>query len=134
MLRPTLFLRLCGSVNLVKQIRTELCGSVERQGGVSNFGQTLRGCRPYRQQMGTPITIIDVESDGPDGVLITFSDRTVAGYVVEELLALRPQREVSRGKELPIRVHRSHAARSRRWFKKIPLSAKGAGANNTGNV
>lgn len=45
--------------------------------------------------MRTPISIVDVELDGPDGVLITISDSTVAGYIVEEMLALRPQREVS---------------------------------------
>lgn len=37
--------------------------------------------------------IIDVELDEQDGVLITFSDGTFAGYVAEELLELRPSRE-----------------------------------------
>jgi len=31
--------------------------------------------------------------DGKDGVFVTFSDGTSAGYVVEELLELRPKRE-----------------------------------------
>ena len=31
--------------------------------------------------------------DGKDGVFVTFSDGTKAGYVVEELLELRPKRE-----------------------------------------
>lgn len=31
--------------------------------------------------------------DGDDGVIVTFSDGTTAGYVVEELLELRPARE-----------------------------------------
>jgi len=31
--------------------------------------------------------------DGVDGLLVTFSDGTTGGYVVEELLALRPVRE-----------------------------------------
>ena len=43
--------------------------------------------------MVNPIKIVKVEQDGDDGVLVTFSDGTTAGYVVEELLALRPQRE-----------------------------------------
>ena len=43
--------------------------------------------------MENSITIRKVEQDGDDGVLITFSDGTVAGYVVEELLHLRPYRE-----------------------------------------
>ena len=37
--------------------------------------------------------IIEVELDNDDGVLVTFSDETIAGYVVEELLSLRPYRD-----------------------------------------
>ena len=48
--------------------------------------------------MERAIAIIAVDADGADGILVTFSDGTVAGYVVEELLALRPQREFSRAK------------------------------------
>jgi hypothetical protein len=40
------------------------------------------------------IAIVKVEQDGKDGLLVTFSDGTTAGYVVEELLKLRPIREV----------------------------------------
>ncbi len=36
------------------------------------------------------IRIVKVEQDGEDGLLVTFSDETIAGYVVEELLELRP--------------------------------------------
>jgi hypothetical protein len=43
--------------------------------------------------------ILKVETDSDDGLLVTFSDGTSAGYVVEELLALRPGRE--RVKEPP---------------------------------
>ena len=43
--------------------------------------------------------ILKVEMDSHDGLLVTFSDGTIAGYVVEELLALRPGRE--RFKEPP---------------------------------
>jgi hypothetical protein len=39
------------------------------------------------------IEIVKVEGEGKDGVLVTFSDGTIAGYVVEELLELRPVRE-----------------------------------------
>jgi len=39
------------------------------------------------------IEIVKVEQDGRDGVLVTFSDETITGYVVEELLELRPVRE-----------------------------------------
>lgn len=43
--------------------------------------------------MSTPIQILKVERDGDDGLIVTFSDGTTAGYVVEELLKLRPLRE-----------------------------------------
>ena len=39
------------------------------------------------------IEIVKVEQEGQDGVLVTFSDGTIGGYVVEELLELRPVRE-----------------------------------------
>jgi hypothetical protein len=42
------------------------------------------------------IHIVEVEQDGRDGVLVTFSDGTIAGYVVEELIGLRPVREWAR--------------------------------------
>jgi hypothetical protein len=38
------------------------------------------------------ISIASVEQDGGDGLIVTFSDGTTAGYVVEELLELRPAR------------------------------------------
>ena len=37
--------------------------------------------------------ILKVKKDGEDGLIVTFSDGTTAGYVVEELLGLRPFRE-----------------------------------------
>ena len=43
--------------------------------------------------MDDSLTITSVLLDGSDGVLIGFSDCTVAGYVAEELLDLRPLRE-----------------------------------------
>ncbi len=39
------------------------------------------------------IGIVKAEIDGEDGLIVTFSDGTTAGYVVEELLELRPCRE-----------------------------------------
>lgn len=39
------------------------------------------------------IQIASVKQDGKDGILVRFSDGTSAGYVVEELLELRPVRE-----------------------------------------
>jgi hypothetical protein len=46
----------------------------------------------YRLQMRNLIQILTVEQE-TDGVVITYSDGTTAGYVVEELLELRPHRE-----------------------------------------
>ena len=48
----------------------------------------------------TPSKIIRVEQEGEDGVLVTFSDNTVAGYVIEELLELRPLRERTKKRAL----------------------------------
>src|ERR1017187_8316201 len=60
---------------------------------VSNIGQ------PEAWQWGTLFVmtgntyILKVEKDCDDGLIVTFSDGTRAGYVVEELLLLRPRRE-----------------------------------------
>jgi hypothetical protein len=43
--------------------------------------------------MPKPIRILTVERDGEDGLIVTFSDGTTAGYVAEELLKLGPKRE-----------------------------------------
>lgn len=43
--------------------------------------------------MDADIRILVVKKDGVDGVIVTFSDGTISGYVVEELLELRPCRE-----------------------------------------
>ena len=39
------------------------------------------------------LKILSAEKDGDDGILVRFSDGTITGYVVEELLRLRPIRE-----------------------------------------
>lgn len=45
--------------------------------------------------MPDPIRIMTVEKDDGDGLITTFSDGTTAGYVAEELLELRPKRELT---------------------------------------
>ena len=40
-----------------------------------------------------------MEHDGDDGMIVTFSDGTSSGYVVEEVLELRPYREPSKAKK-----------------------------------
>jgi len=42
-----------------------------------------------------------VELDGHDGLMATFSDGTTGGYVIEELLELRPVRERVKIKKNP---------------------------------
>jgi hypothetical protein len=43
--------------------------------------------------MEDEIRFVNVELDGNDGLVVVFSDNTIAGYVPEELLKLRPSRE-----------------------------------------
>jgi hypothetical protein len=43
--------------------------------------------------MDAHLRILMVEKDGEDGLIVTFSDGTITGYVAEELLLLRPCRE-----------------------------------------
>jgi hypothetical protein len=43
--------------------------------------------------MDTLIRILSVEREDDSGVIVTFSDGTSDGYVVEELLELRPHRQ-----------------------------------------
>jgi hypothetical protein len=45
--------------------------------------------------MREQIQILTVEKDNGDGLITTFSDGTRAGYVAEELLELRPKRELT---------------------------------------
>lgn len=44
--------------------------------------------------MDDSIQILAVERDD-DGLIVDFSDGTTAGYVIEELLELRPKRELT---------------------------------------
>ena len=60
---------------------------------VSNFGQTPGGA-DYGISMEIPIRILTAEVDDGEGIIVTFSDGTTAAYVVEELLELRPHREM----------------------------------------
>ncbi len=46
--------------------------------------------------MSGQVVVLSVEQDSDDGILVNFSDGTTAGYVVEELLELRPHRELTR--------------------------------------
>ena len=45
--------------------------------------------------MDNNIVILSVEQDGEDGLIVTFTDGTMGAYVVEELLELRPCRELA---------------------------------------
>jgi hypothetical protein len=61
--------------------------------------------------------ILKVEKDGGDGIIVTFSDGTIGGYVIEELLLLRPFRERV---EKPLRSNRPATISSENGF---PMSA-----------
>lgn len=50
------------------------------------------------------VRLVWVELDSDDGVFVTFSDGATAGYVVEELLELRPFR-------FPVEVSPTHGDR-----------------------
>jgi hypothetical protein len=41
------------------------------------------------------ILVLTVKKDEGDGLIVNFSDGTTAGYVAEELLKLRPYRELT---------------------------------------
>jgi len=43
--------------------------------------------------MAKPTRILTVERDSDDGIFVTFTDGTTAGYVIEELLEMRRYRE-----------------------------------------
>jgi hypothetical protein len=47
------------------------------------------------------IQLLAVELDGPDRLIVTFSDGTTGAYVIEEFLALRPVRERVKTKKIP---------------------------------
>jgi hypothetical protein len=55
--------------------------------------------------MSVEIHMLAVELDGNDGLIVTFSDGTTGGYVIEELLMLRPVRERVNIKMTPIRLN-----------------------------
>jgi hypothetical protein len=43
--------------------------------------------------MSDLISIISATRDAEDGLIVTFSDGTITGYVAEELIESRPHRE-----------------------------------------
>jgi hypothetical protein len=60
---------------------------------VSGIEQTPAWNWDRLSNMSGEIHILKVEQDGEDGLIVTFSDGTSSGYVVEELLEIRPIRE-----------------------------------------
>jgi hypothetical protein len=61
--------------------------------GMSNIAQSAFDASNKVVHMDGDIQIAHVAMDHSDGIIVTFSDGTIAGYVVEELLELRPHRE-----------------------------------------
>jgi hypothetical protein len=66
---------------------------------VSNSEQSAIPSKCNSFRMNGEIQILAVELDGHDGLVVTFSDGTTGGYVIEELLHLRPIRERSKIKK-----------------------------------
>ena len=60
-----------------------------------NIGQLAVWQSRILTEMTDKTHILKVEKDSHDGLIVTFSDGTTAGYVVEELLSLRPHRELT---------------------------------------
>jgi hypothetical protein len=56
--------------------------------------------------MKDEIRILAAEPDDGDGVIVTFSDGTMDGYVVEELLDLRPNRQPIRDQRVKMGIPR----------------------------
>ena len=48
------------------------------------------------------LKIVTVKRDDGDGLFVTFSDGTCAGFVAEELHDLRPNREATSDQVLPV--------------------------------
>jgi hypothetical protein len=63
----------------------------------------------YSLRMKDEIRLLAVELDSHDGLIATFSDGTSSGYVIEELLKLRPHRERVRAKKKIPNVRRVKA-------------------------
>jgi len=74
---------------------------------LSQFEQISRRGRAYSIAMSDPaeIKILTVKRDDGDGIFVTFSDGTCAGYVAEEMLTLRPSREATSQQVIPVSEH-----------------------------
>jgi len=75
--------------------------------------------------------ILKVGKDGDDGLIVTFSDGTTAGYVAEELLLLRPRRELTDEPKEQNPLHTNQRDLYDGWLltETIPLSEVPKGGN-----
>ena len=80
---------------------TEKPATPSASGTMSNIEQPVNSSACNSCRMSGEIQIQAVELDGSDGLVVTFSDGTTGGYVVEELLQLRPVRE-------RVKIRKSH--------------------------
>lgn len=62
------------------------------------------GVTAYSGSMRSSIAIKTVELEGEYGIILTFSDNTTAAYIVEELLELRPHREITYRSRNPLPI------------------------------
>ena len=81
---------------------------------LSNLEHAELSRRSTLTSMYDQIRIDLVEKDGADGVLVTFSDGTIAGYVAEELLDIRPYRELVQNSPESGPEHAPRTARTKR--------------------
>ena len=70
----------------------------------SQFDQTSRPGSAYPIAMSDSgkLKIVTVKRDDGDGLFVTFSDGTCAGFVAEELHDLRPIREATSDQVVPV--------------------------------
>jgi hypothetical protein len=68
-------------------------GHYQPRQNLSSFEQCADFHYAYDVQMIDLIKILFADVDDAEGVIVKFSDGTTAGYVIEELLELRPHRQ-----------------------------------------
>ena len=100
--RPCVLLSAAHGIRIHRSIDSIPQKSSDFDSGVCNFDHPPASKEATLLNMDTTTHISTVEKDSHDGIIVTFSDGTAAGYVVEELLMLRPLREHARGASKPV--------------------------------
>src|SRR5579871_5659805 len=90
----------CHALNTLLQSHSRVRATIISDCRVSNSRQSAIPCPRIFTVMKDGIRLLNVELDGDDGVVVTFSDGTTDAYVAEELLELRPYRERLRNRKI----------------------------------